>query len=138
MDKLVQGARALGLELSEDQLRRFRLYLEKLRKSNLKANLTGITAPEDIQLKHFVDSLTVALMLPSRPRTGLRLLDLGSGAGFPGVPLKIAIDAMSLFLLDSIGKKTGFLEQLTRDLDLEGRDSAQRPSRDPRPPPGPA
>ncbi len=119
MDKLVQGARALGLELSEDQLRRFRLYMEKLRESNLKANLTGITAPEDIQLKHFVDSLAVASMLPSQPPTGLRLLDLGSGAGFPGVPLKIAIDAMSLFLLDSIGKKTGFLERLTRDLGLE-------------------
>ena len=119
MDKLEKGARALGLELSQDQLRQFRIYMEKLRESNRKANLTSITTAEDIQLKHFVDSLTVARMLPSPSGQGMRLLDVGSGAGFPGVPLKIARDHISLFLLDSIGKKTSFLEQLARDLDLE-------------------
>ena len=119
MDKLVQGARDLGLELSQDQLCRFRLYLKKLQESNRKANLTSITGAEDIQLKHFVDSLTVASMLPISEKQGLRLLDVGSGAGFPGVPLKIVREDVSLSLLESIGKKTGFLEGLARDLDLE-------------------
>ena len=119
MYKLEQGARALGLELSRDKLRRFRIYLEKLQESNRKANLTTITGAEDIQLKHFVDSLTVASMLPSSEEQGLRVLDVGSGAGFPGVPLKIVRENISLFLLESIGKKTSFLEQLARDLELE-------------------
>lgn len=119
MEKLVQGARELGLELSEHQLQLFCLYLEKLQESNRKANLTTIAGVEDIQLKHFVDSLTVVSMLPSPEKHGLRLLDVGSGAGFPGVPIKIAKEHVSLFLLESIGKKTSFLEQLGRDLGLE-------------------
>lgn len=119
MDKLEQGALSLGLELSQDQLRRFRIYLEKLQESNRKANLTSITGAEDIQLKHFVDSLTVASMLPSSGKQKLRLLDVGSGAGFPGVPLKIVKGYISLFLLESVGKKSSFLERLARDLGLE-------------------
>ena len=107
----------MGLDLTITQIDLFGLYLERLRDWNLTANLTGITGAEDIQLKHFLDSLTVAKMLP--PEGPLRLLDVGSGAGFPGVPLKIARDSLSLFLLDSIGKKTRFLEHLTRDLGLE-------------------
>lgn len=119
MDKLEQGARALGLELSQGQSWRFRLYMEKLQESNRKANLTSITGVEEIQLKHFVDSLTVVSLLPSPEKQGLRLLDVGSGAGFPGVPIKIVKEHISLFLLESIGKKTSFLERLARDLGLE-------------------
>ena len=107
----------MGLDLTKAQIDQFGLYLERLRDGRLTANLTSITGVEDIQLKHFVDSLTVAKMLP--PDGSLRLLDVGSGAGFPGVPLKIARDSISLFLLDSIGKKTSFLEHLTRDMGLE-------------------
>ena len=107
----------MGLDLTKAQIGLFGLYLERLRDGRLTANLTSITGVEDIQLKHFVDSLTVAKMLP--PDGPLRLLDVGSGAGFPGVPLKIARDSISLFLLDSIGKKTSFLEHLTRDMGLE-------------------
>ena len=107
----------MGLDLTTAQIDLFGLYLERLRDWNLTANLTSITGAEDIQLKHFVDSLTVTNMLPADGP--LRLLDVGSGAGFPGVPLKIARDSLSLFLLDSIGKKTRFLEHLTRDLGLE-------------------
>ena len=107
----------MGLDLTKAQIDQFGLYLEHLRDGRLTANLTSIIGVEDIQLKHFVDSLTVAKMLP--PDGSLRLLDVGSGAGFPGVPLKIARDSISLFLLDSIGKKTSFLEHLTRDMGLE-------------------
>lgn len=119
MDKLVQGARSLGLELSREQLQLFHIYMEKLREWNRKANLTSIRQEEAIQLKHFVDSLTLAPMLPPPTEQGLKLLDVGSGAGFPGVPLKISREPISLYLLDSIGKKTRFLEQLARDLGLE-------------------
>ena len=119
MEILIQGARDLGLVLTATQIRRFGLYLERLRERNRTVNLTSITSVEDIQLKHFLDSLTVAEMLPPDPGGALRLLDVGSGAGFPGMPLKITRESISLFLLDSIGKKTRFLEQLTRDLGLE-------------------
>ena len=117
MHKLIQGARALGLNLTTTQIDLFGIYLERLRDWSLTANLTSIIGPEEIQLKHFVDSLTVTRMLP--PEGSLRLLDVGSGAGFPGMPLKIARSSLSLFLLDSIGKKTRFLEHLTQDLGLE-------------------
>lgn len=119
MDVLIQGARSLGIDLSEKQVSRFSKYMELLRDGNLRANLTNVTGTEDIQLKHFVDSLTVSGMLPTSPVGALRLLDVGTGAGFPGVPLKIARESISLFLLDSVGKKTRFLEQLALDLGLE-------------------
>ena len=93
--------------------------MEKLRESNRRLNLTSITEAEDIQLKHFVDSLTVAPMLPSPPEQRFRLLDVGSGAGFPGIPLKILRERISLFLLESIGKKASFLQGLARSLGLE-------------------
>ena len=119
MYNVEKGARTLGLELSPDQLRLFGIYLQKLQESNRRVNLTSITGAEDIQLKHFVDSLTVAPMLPVSKEKGLRVLDVGSGAGFPGVPLKIVRRYISLFVLESVGKKANFLEQLSQDLGLE-------------------
>ncbi len=119
MYNVEKGARTLGLELSPDQLRMFGIYLQKLQESNRRVNLTSITGAEDIQLKHFVDSLTVAPMLPVSKEKGLRVLDVGSGAGFPGVPLKIVRRYISLFVLESVGKKANFLEQLSQDLGLE-------------------
>ena len=118
MDKLINGSRSLGLELSNSQLEQFELYFQLLKEWNKKTNLTRIVGYQEVQIKHFLDSLSVlAAQLPNPP-DGLKLLDVGTGAGFPGVPLRIVCPSMSLYLLDSIGKKTAFLGHLTQTLGL--------------------
>ena len=119
METLVRGARDLGIPLSDAQVSRFSRYTESLIAGNRKANLTAITDPEEIQIRHYVDSLTFLETLPPESEGALRVLDAGTGAGFPGVPLKIARDSMSLSLMDAVGKKTAFLAELTRELGMD-------------------
>lgn len=126
---LVEGAHRLGFDLTERQLRQFQLYYETLVDWNVRINLTAITRYEDVQVRHFLDSLTVGAALLdelsthnrrcTQPPNGFSLIDIGTGAGLPGVPLKIAWPNIRLTLADSIGKKTAFLKELTRTLDLE-------------------
>jgi len=90
---------------------------------NSRINLTSITDPEGVRVRHFLDSLTVGAALLAElgspePPAGFSLLDVGTGAGFPGVPLKIVWPQLKLALADSIGKKTAFLRELVRALDL--------------------
>lgn len=138
--KLLQaGASELGLELTREQLSAFSLYMNELLRWNERANLTAIVAPDEIQTKHFLDSLTCLLGFPgagalgeSRDGSpsrdlaarlnrgaGLSCIDIGSGAGFPGIPLKICLPEMRLTLIESIGKKTAFLSHLVKVLRLE-------------------
>ena len=118
MDTLIKGSRSLGLELSNIQLEQFELYFQLLTEWNKKTNLTRIVDYREVQAKHFLDSLSVlAAQLPNLPN-GLKLLDVGTGAGFPGVPLRIVCPSMSLYLLDSVWKKTSFLGHLTQTLGL--------------------
>src|SRR5947209_13621788 len=91
---LVEGARELGFELSGRQLEQFQAYYETLVDWNSRVNLTAITEYEAVQVRHFLDSLTVGAALltelsAAQPPDGFSLIDIGSGAGFPGVPLKI-------------------------------------------------
>ncbi len=127
---LAEGAQRLGLELSERQLDQFQLYYEMLVDWNSRMNLTAITEYEAVQVRHFLDSLTVgtALLnelapvggsLPPEPPHGYSLIDVGTGAGFPGVPLKILWPELSLTLADSVGKKTSFLRELVAALGLD-------------------
>src|ERR671923_453121 len=126
---LAEGARRLGFDLSERQLEQFQLYYETLLDWNSRINLTAITDYEGVQVRHFLDSLTVGAALlrdltaegwPARePPEGFALIDIGTGAGFPGVPLKILWPGIRLVLADSVGKKTAFLKELVRALDLE-------------------
>ncbi len=126
---LVEGARRLGFNLSERQLDRFRRYYELLVDWNTRINLTAITDPEGVQVRHFVDSLTVGAALLKEmgqgdgqwhgPPEGFRLVDVGTGAGFPGVPLKIAWPQIHLVLNDSRAKKAVFLRALVETLGLE-------------------
>ncbi len=133
---LQAGASELGIELNRRQLSAFSLYLNELLKWNQRANLTAITAPDAIQTKHFLDSLTCLLGFPGigpdsgaaplaeaverlDEGNGLWCLDVGTGPGFPGVPLKIVLPKMRLTLLESIGKKTAFLSSLVETLGLE-------------------
>ncbi|MFQ5826479.1 MAG: 16S rRNA (guanine(527)-N(7))-methyltransferase RsmG [Dehalococcoidia bacterium] len=121
MEKLAAGAKRIGLDLTPQQLEQFQVYYEELVAWNRRLNLTTIVEYEEVQIKHFLDSLTVALVLPDiRPSSRLRLLDLGAGAGLPGVPLKIIRPEIELVLLDSVAKKATFLHHLVGRLGLEG------------------
>src|SRR3954454_16894974 len=114
---LAEGARGLGFELTEGQLAQFQLYYELLVDWNSRINLTAITDYESVQVRHFLDSLTVGSALldeldseggsrPAEPPHGYSIIDVGTGAGFPGVPLKILWPYLKVTLTDSIAKKT--------------------------------
>ena len=120
MDKLIRGADELGLELNPAQLEKFEVYYRELIDWNKRVNLTRIVGREEVQVKHFLDSLTVVTALPQANWSTLRVLDVGSGAGLPGIPLKILYPQMETYLLDSVRKKTAFLEHLVNRLGLEG------------------
>src|SRR5690349_20040761 len=96
IDILAAQAAAWGLPLTEQQLDQFRVYLGELRAWNEQMNLTAITAPEEIVTRHFLDSLRCALSWGDAPAN---LIDIGAGAGFPGLPLKILYPALQLVLV---------------------------------------
>ena len=114
-DILIQGAKAFGIHLGGKAVEAFELYLKELLKWNQKINLTAIRTEKGIVLKHFLDSLSVA---PYIPKT-CSLLDIGSGAGFPGIPLKIIQPALEMTLIDSIRKKVDFQKHIIRTLGLK-------------------
>lgn len=116
---LRQGAEQFGLTLSDAQADAFEHYRQELIAWNQRVNLTGIVDPEEIVIKHFLDSLSVYQALAQQPRP-FSLIDVGSGAGFPGLPLKIILPDMQLTLLESVAKKTAFLEHLVASLNLHG------------------
>jgi 16S rRNA (guanine527-N7)-methyltransferase len=136
MELLREGARALGLHLTTGHLRAFQAYYQELSVWNRKFNLTTVTACEEVQVKHFLDSLTCLLALPvpgapgserlpsvvplSTQEAPLLCIDVGSGAGFPGLPVKIMRPTLHMTLLDSSKKKVGFLQHLVRRLGLDG------------------
>jgi len=116
--ELANGAHELGLELNHAQLELFEVYYRELVSWNLNTNLTAITSYQDVQIKHFLDSLTIASALPNPFPAKLSLLDVGTGAGFPGLPLKILCPEMRLTLLEATGKKVAFLKHLLSVLGL--------------------
>lgn len=120
--RTVQGiatdAKRLGIDLSPGQLDKFQAYTKELLDWNRRVNLTAITDPFQVERLHFLDSLTVSLALPAQVKSGGTLCDVGSGAGFPGVPLKIAFPGIKLTVVDSSAKRTSFLESLVTVLGL--------------------
>ena len=114
---LLEAARELGITLAERELSLFSLYEQELLTWNRIVSLVAIKSPFDIPIKHFIDSLTA---LPLLPREGKRLLDIGTGAGFPGLPLKIIRPDIDLHLLEASRKKVSFLKELIRKLGLPG------------------
>lgn len=119
METLIAGAAQLGISLSPHQVQQFQTYYDELVAWNQRFNLTSITTYDEVQVRHFLDSLSAVLVedLPRSP-----LMDVGSGAGFPGLALKIAFPELRLTLLDSVGKKTGFLQHIVGMLGLDGVD----------------
>ncbi|MBN2100185.1 MAG: 16S rRNA (guanine(527)-N(7))-methyltransferase RsmG [Dehalococcoidia bacterium] len=122
MDRLIEAARQLSLPLNEHQLQQFQTYYDQLVDWNRKVNLTAITGYEEFQVKHFTDSLSIILALEGAKWAdgNFALLDIGTGAGMPGIPLKIAHPRARLVLLDSVAKKTAFLQHVVGELGLEG------------------
>jgi 16S rRNA (guanine527-N7)-methyltransferase len=119
MEKLIAGAEKLGLRLSENQLALFQAYYEELIDWNQRMNLTSIIEYEKVQINHFLDSLTVIIAWqPSANRPNPRVIDIGTGAGVPGIPLKIIYPQIRLALMDSTGKKITFLNHLRQKLGL--------------------
>jgi 16S rRNA (guanine527-N7)-methyltransferase len=114
---LVTTAASWGIALSPAQLGYFARYAQVLADWNAHTNLTAISTPEAIYRRHFLDSLSLVRFWGDPPA---RLIDLGSGGGFPGVPLKIVRPELRLTLVDSVAKKTAFLNHLVQELGLEG------------------
>lgn len=110
-----RGAEA-NLSFTEEQLAQFTRYYELLVETNKVMNLTAITEPEEVAVKHMVDSLLAF----EAAMAGKTLVDVGTGAGFPGVPLKIYCPSLKVTLVDSLGKRLRFLEQVISELGLKG------------------
>lgn len=107
----------LGIHLQSDQLDEFNIYLQQLKIWSESVNLTAITTNKEIVIKHFVDSL--AGLLPEVIPTGARMLDVGTGAGFPAIPMKIARPDLQVTLVEPVQKKVSFLYSLVGRLRLK-------------------
>jgi len=119
VQELIAGALELGIRLAPEQIAAFRVYQETLTAWNQRFNLTAITDERGIQIRHFLDSLScLQAMRGEGGLSGRRVIDVGTGAGFPGLPLKILCPAMQLTLLEATRKKTLFLQHLVQTLKL--------------------
>lgn len=121
MKELIAGAGKLGIEFSARQIRQFELYYKELIEWNEKINLTAITECSAVQVKHFLDSLTVILALSEEEVASpdFSIVDVGAGGGFPGLPLKILLPQPKLVLVEPTTKKVAFLRHIARKLELE-------------------
>ena len=114
---LKKASAEIGISLETDQIKQFMIYLEELRVWNRSVNLTSITLDEEVIIKHFVDSLAGLKAIDIRP--GARLLDVGTGAGFPGIPLRIVRQDLNITLIEPAQKKISFLHSIVGLLRLE-------------------
>jgi len=115
-EDLIVGAGELGVDVSEKDVDLFFKYLENLKNWNEKINLTSIKDDRGIIVSHFLDSISIAPIIEDENK----LLDIGSGAGFPGIPLKIVRPGLEVTMLDSVNKKVSFMNDTIRKLGIEG------------------
>lgn len=113
---LADYAGEFGFSISQQEISKFEIYLRELKAWNEKFNLTAIKKDRDIVIKHFLDSLTPLRLI----KPGSTILDIGSGAGFPGIPLKIVEPSLNVTLLDSVNKKVTFMKHIIEELGLNG------------------
>ena len=116
LNEFISKVKELGIELNDNQINQFDKYYELLVEYNKVMNLTGITEYEEVLEKHFYDSLTMANKVNLSNST---LVDIGAGAGFPCIPLKIAFPSLDVTVVDSLAKRMKFLEIVIKELNLE-------------------
>lgn len=116
---IYEGAKDLDIQIDGEKIEKFEIHALELIKWNQKTNLTAITDPVDVAVKHYLDSIIPAKIIPF----GTSLLDIGSGAGFPGIPLKILMPSLSVTLIDASRKKVSFLKHVIRILELKNIDA---------------
>ena len=114
LDDLINKARKINVNISEDNAEKFYKYNKLLIEWNKKINLTAIIEEKEIILKHFIDSLSINKYI----ETEKKIMDIGTGAGFPGIPLKIVNENKRLILVDALSKRINFLEEVKNDLEL--------------------
>lgn len=117
LDLFIEETKKLGIILTDSQLEKLNKFYELLISWNQKMNLTRITEKEDVYLKHFYDSLTISKVIDLNQ--DLTLCDVGSGAGFPGIVLKICFSNLKITLLDSLLKRVNYLNEIIKDLNLK-------------------
>ncbi|MEG0180304.1 MAG: 16S rRNA (guanine(527)-N(7))-methyltransferase RsmG [Terrisporobacter sp.] len=118
LEILRAGIEEFNLEVTDEKLQKLKKYREILVEWNKVMNLTGIDEEKDVYIKHFLDSISA--VTNGYINDNISLIDVGTGAGFPGLPLKVCLDNMQLTLLDSLNKRINFLQEVSKELDLEG------------------
>lgn len=114
-EKLLEKLNKIQLNVNDEVLNKFLVYMTNLLEWNEKINLTAITDEDDIILKHFIDSLTILEYIPEKSN----VIDVGTGAGFPGIPLKIVREDINMTLMDSLNKRITFLNEIINKLGLK-------------------
>ena len=117
---LIDGAQKMGINLHKEQIKKFSRYLELLVQWNQKINLTSLKTPQEIIIKHFLDSISCIKVINKYMNIeGTSVIDVGTGAGFPGMPVKIVCPSVSLFLLEARKKKILFLEKIIEEMNFQ-------------------
>jgi 16S rRNA (guanine527-N7)-methyltransferase len=116
---IYEGAKDFDIQVDKRKIEKFAIHAHELMKWNQKTNLTAITDPFEVAVKHFLDSIIPMKVIPSNAS----LLDIGSGGGFPGIPLKICLPSLSVTLIDASRKKVSFLKHIIRMLELKNIDA---------------
>lgn len=119
-EEFAAALREHNVELNAQQLAQYQQYYERLVAVNEHMNLTAITERDEVYLKHFYDSLTLAWAYPELQTEELHMIDVGAGAGFPSLPLKIAFPQLQITIIDALNKRINFLRDLVKELGLGG------------------
>ena len=117
METFKKGIDQVGLELSQEEIEKFKSYKELLKDWNERIDITTIVEDDEVDIKHFLDSLSI--LESGVISEGMKVIDVGTGGGFPGLPLKIVRDDLEVLLLDSLNKRIGFLDKVVEELGLD-------------------